>query len=104
MAQEAKDANLFKIKMMLGQFASIVKDLAGFAEGEEIKLSEEYKTSLEKVDLMEKKVRIGTTEAKVIGEKSVNKQPVFSKRKSMGVKKVQISKDPVFDEKNHGER
>ena len=107
MVKESENMDFFSIKAIWGNFANMIKNIGKQEKPEELKdakLQKELTDALNKVDTLEKTVRIGEIEAKVAGKTSINKRPTFSKGTSLGVRKAEVSKDTILGEKTYEER
>lgn len=99
MEQGARNEDFPTLRSIVGYFFQMIKNASKQEDNEDGKLTDELAKALNKVDGMEKNVRIGETEAKVFGKKSFNKRPNFSREKSRSVVKAEINKESILVKK-----
>ncbi len=98
MEQGARNEDFPTLRSMARTFLQMIGNVSKPENTEEGKLSDELTEAINRVDKMEKTVRIGKSEAKVIGKNSFNKRPNFSREKSKSVVKAEIKRGSVLEE------
>lgn len=98
MEQGARNEDFPTIRSIVGNFFQMLKNVSKPEDAEEGKLPDELTKTLNRIDGMEKTVRVGKSEAKVIGKNSFNKRPNFSREKSKSVVKAEIKRGSVLEE------